>query len=383
METMTDPITLSAGGVFSAIGTTFKLVEFCFALKEVSAEARSFLTLIQRVRTDLDEANRERHEKAAILQTMPDKRAWIDSAILDVKKSLNDIGVAIESARIDVEKGKSVTLYHRFTWVLDNKQKFIIRELTLSTCHASLLVAIQAMHTLTMSPPMLSPSIAEQKAALVRVSAFGSTTSLTSMASNVTFSAPPEYDCVPGSYQAVEPDSQILKSPLRRRPKTMKATSAPTKEALIAGHENDPSLRHQYSDSSIQDSKLEVRSLSNTSRLQLPNTNLPPTNPDLYPADDPHSPPRPNSAPDLNIHHDDSISIISSDDAANQSFPYFDPTNFELGGPFLPPKTPTEVNDAAEAAPKESSDNRPNLEGRKLSNAQERRRRARARFETG
>ena len=374
---MADPI--SAGAVFSSIGTTFKLAEFCLALKEVSAESRIFLTLIQRVRTDLDEANRERNEKAAILQTMPAKRAWIDSAILDVKKSLNEIGVVIENARIDVEKGKSVTLYHRFTWVLDNKQKFVIRERALSTCHASLLVAIQAMHTLTMSPPMLSPSLAEQRAALVRVSALGSTTSL---ASNVTFSSPPEYDYVSGSYQAMEPDSQILKSPLRRRPKSMKAASAPAKEALMAGYEHDPSLRHQHSASSIQDSVFEVRSSSNTSCPDLPNIDLPSTNPDLCSADDPHSPSWSNSVPNLNIHHDDSISSISSDGAANQSFSYFDHTNFELGGPFLPPKTPTEVNDAG-AAQKESSDTRSDLEGRTLSNAQERRRRARNRFETG
>ncbi|KAL8830994.1 MAG: hypothetical protein Q9191_001122 [Dirinaria sp. TL-2023a] len=378
---MADPFTV--GGVFSAISTTFKLAEFGLALKEVSAESQIFLDLIQRVRTDLDEANRERYEKAAILQIMPGKRDWIDKAIDDVKSSLTQIGLVIENARIDVAKGKKVTLYHRFKWVLDNKQKFVMREKALGTCHVSLLAAIQAMHSLTMSPPMLSHSLAERKAAPVQVSAFGSTTSLASMASNGTFSAPPEYDQVPVSYQAVNPDSQILKSPLRRRPKPMKVTSAPTKESLIPSYGHDPSLRHQHSDCSIQDSILEVRSLSDTSYLQLPNFNLPSTNLDLYTTDDTHPRTRPNSVPDLNIHHDDSISSIASEDAANQSFPYFDPTNFEFGGPYLPPKTPTDVNDAgaAQREKNESSSTRFDLQGRTLSNAQELRRRARARFE--
>ncbi|KAL8786420.1 MAG: hypothetical protein Q9195_008219 [Heterodermia aff. obscurata] len=106
---MADPVTLSTATIFSAITTTFKLAEFCLALKEVSSESRIFLSLIERVRKDLREALRERHEKAAILQAMPGKRAWIDDTITDIKQILNEIGLLIENARVDVDKGKSLS----------------------------------------------------------------------------------------------------------------------------------------------------------------------------------------------------------------------------------------------------------------------------------
>ena len=243
---MGDPITLSTATIFSAITTTFKLVEFCVALKEVSSESRIFLSLIERVRKDLREALRERQEKSAILQAMPGKRAWIDDAITDVKRTLNDIGLLIENARVDVDKGKSVTLKHRFEWVLSNHQKFITREMSLSTCHSSLLSAINAMHTLGMSPAILSPNFPPQ-------------TSLSaSSASLAAATPPPDYEPLSASDLADLHNPRMLKSPSRRRPKASKTISAPPNESLGVRHAYQPSLRHQQSDSSIQESILDV-----------------------------------------------------------------------------------------------------------------------------
>lgn len=131
---------------FSAINTTFKLAEFCLALKEVESENLVFLKLISRVRKDLDEAYRERREKETALKSnLPRKIEWIDNTILDAKNALNDIGIFIERPRIDVEEGKSVSLKHRFEWVLMNHQKFVSRQWLLATCHESLLAAITTM----------------------------------------------------------------------------------------------------------------------------------------------------------------------------------------------------------------------------------------------
>ena len=241
---MAEPITFSASTVFSAIATTFKLAEFCLALKEVSSEARIFGTLIRRVRKDLDEALRERKEKSAMLEALPDKKAYIDDTILDVKKSLNEIGRLIEDARIDVEKGKSVTMKHRFEWVLSNHQKFVMREMALSTCHASLLGSINAMHHIGMSSGALAPPLPHQIASSMPVSPAASSTSL---------NPPPEYEPLSASGLAALNDTRMLKSPSRRRPKVSKAISAPADESLGIGTVH-PSLRHQRSDSSIQDS---------------------------------------------------------------------------------------------------------------------------------
>lgn len=249
---MADPVTLSTATIFSAITTTFKLAEFCLALKEVSSESRIFLSLIERVRKDLREALRERHEKSAILQAMPGKRAWIDDTITDIKKILNDIGLLIESARVDVDKGKSVTLRHRFEWVLSNHQKFITREMSLSTCHSSLLSAISAMHTLGMSPAMLSPSFPQQTLSSMPLSPSASSASLAVAA------PPPDYEPLSASDLADLQNPRMLKSPSRRRPKASKAISAPPNESRGVRHAYQPSLRHQQSDSSIQDSILDV-----------------------------------------------------------------------------------------------------------------------------
>ena len=249
MIAMADPVTFSTATIFSAITTTFKLAEFCLALKEVSSESQVFLTLIQRVRKDLTEALRERHEKSAVLQSMPGKRAWIDDTITDIKKVLNDIGVLIENARVDVDKGKSVTLKHRFEWVLSNHQRFVTREMSLSTCHASLLGAINAMHNIGMSPGMLSPIYQPGANGSIPPSA-----SSTSLATNATLSPPPDYQPLSASDLADLQNPRMLKSPSRRRPKVSKSISAPPNEAL-GGH---PSLRHQRSDSSIQESILDV-----------------------------------------------------------------------------------------------------------------------------
>ena len=181
------------GDAFSAIGTAIRLAEFCLRLKEVSSENHVFLTLISRVRKDLEEAWRERQEKASLLQHFPEKKAWIDDAILDARRELNTIGRLVEDARIDVERGKPVTLKHRFDWVLTNHQKFVTEERALATFHQSLLGAMAAMHNLSV-PANISPP---------------PTTITTS---------PPAYDAsMEKSLEALQ-DADILRSPFRRRP---------------------------------------------------------------------------------------------------------------------------------------------------------------------
>lgn len=139
---------------FSAISASFKLAEFCLALQEVESENLVFLKLIARVRKDLDEASRERGEKESALKSMlpGGKIEWIDEVILDARGALTCIGSFVERPRIDVAEGKSVTLKHRFEWVLMNHSKFVSRQLLLSTCHQSLLAAIAAMASVPACP---------------------------------------------------------------------------------------------------------------------------------------------------------------------------------------------------------------------------------------
>ncbi|KAL9046505.1 MAG: hypothetical protein Q9214_000674 [Letrouitia sp. 1 TL-2023] len=146
---------------FSAVGTAIKLAELCLRLKDVSSENRVFLNLISCVRKDLDEALRERREKGPMLQSIPEKKVWVDEKIRDTQTALNNIGRLVEDARIDEQHGKPVTLKHRFDWVLSNHQKFVTQERTLATHHRSLLTAITAMQNLpvsTASTPLPPPT---------------------------------------------------------------------------------------------------------------------------------------------------------------------------------------------------------------------------------
>ncbi|KAL8750585.1 MAG: hypothetical protein Q9184_006372 [Pyrenodesmia sp. 2 TL-2023] len=176
---------------FSAIGTAIKLAEFCLRFREVGSENRVFLNLIARVRKDLDEALRERHEKANLLKIIPSKRAWIDGVILDAQQELNNIGRLVEDARVDEQQGRPVSLKHRFDWVLSNHQKFVTEERALATCHQSLLAAMTVMHNLTV------PTEA--------------TTSMLSL-------SPPAYQASIGQKFDQSRDDNVLRSPFQRRP---------------------------------------------------------------------------------------------------------------------------------------------------------------------
>ena len=134
--------------ISSSIITVYKLIDFCLTLKDVPAKSQLFITQLDRVRADLNEALRERKAKTAILDLCPGNKAWIEGAIHDTRRVLGEIGAQVEGPRVDLEVGRRVTLKHRFEWVIWNHQKFLMMESTLNTCHASLLTAITALHNL-------------------------------------------------------------------------------------------------------------------------------------------------------------------------------------------------------------------------------------------
>ena len=149
--------------LFAGINNAFKLAKFCIELKEASEEVRVFGKLINRVRKDRAEAIRERRKTAPILDLSPQKRNWIDGTIADVDNALFQIGLLLEDARIDRDVGKSVTLQHRFEWVISIKGEFLVKHLLLSTCHQSLLSAITAMDSIKLSRgDLLSPPLSSE-----------------------------------------------------------------------------------------------------------------------------------------------------------------------------------------------------------------------------
>ena len=82
---------------------------------------------------------------SAHLAGVPGKKAWVDGAIIDIHRSLNDIGLYVEGSRIDGESHGGAKMKQRFEWVLSHHQKLIAKELSLRTCHRSLMGAIHSM----------------------------------------------------------------------------------------------------------------------------------------------------------------------------------------------------------------------------------------------
>ncbi|KAF2497222.1 hypothetical protein BU16DRAFT_560531 [Lophium mytilinum] len=141
-----------SSSIFTAISTIFGFVDFVTALKEVSDDNRVFISLIERVRHDVDEAFRLRRCRrvADHFASFPRERNWIDGTIMDVQRALNDLGLYVENARIDMDGRVEVKMKNKFEWVLRNQQKLITRQIALSTCHQSLMIAVQAMQGVEM-----------------------------------------------------------------------------------------------------------------------------------------------------------------------------------------------------------------------------------------
>lgn len=137
---------IDPGTVISLMNLAAQLATFCLDVEGAHEDNRMFCMLINRVHQDHDEAIRERRDKASILQLYPGKKIWIDGAISNIEEVLITIGRLVEKARVDGVEGRSMTLSHRFEWVLANRKEFLSKKPLLDTCHASLLAVLNWMH---------------------------------------------------------------------------------------------------------------------------------------------------------------------------------------------------------------------------------------------
>ncbi|KAF2101544.1 hypothetical protein NA57DRAFT_72984 [Rhizodiscina lignyota] len=145
---------MASPGPFDAINTAFRLIEFCMQMKDVSLENRVFVTLIQRVQDDVEEAFRlmRKPEVQEHFNVDPGKQERVESTILSARSAINSIGRFVETVRVDEERNGSIGMLHRFEWVLRHQAKLGSRELELSTCHKSLLSSIGMMQSLELHP---------------------------------------------------------------------------------------------------------------------------------------------------------------------------------------------------------------------------------------
>jgi len=134
---------------FPSIATAFQFAHFVSSSSKPSSESHGLAILLHRVRQDVSEASRL-YLSAAVsnfLDAWPDRKSWIDSILVDIRGALNDIGQYIETFRVAGEDGGAIGLKRRFEWISSHQKRLSTKQQLLSTCHQSLVTAINIMQT--------------------------------------------------------------------------------------------------------------------------------------------------------------------------------------------------------------------------------------------
>jgi len=112
---MGDPISLSF--FTAAAGSVLKLVEFGFALADVTAENRVFLRLLDRIHKDTEFAIEKRSRHYSLLKAHhTGELRRLDGCIWDIAEAFKETGECIEGERCykGTDKVKGVTMVQKF-----------------------------------------------------------------------------------------------------------------------------------------------------------------------------------------------------------------------------------------------------------------------------
>jgi hypothetical protein len=141
--------TSTTDNAFPSITTAFHFADFVFTSSKASPDAQAFALLINHVRQDVSEASRLYLSPAVshFLEAWPDKKSWIDAILLDVRRSLNDVGSYMETFRVAGDDGGAAGIKKRFEWISGHQRRLVTRQQLLSTCHQSLITTINIMQT--------------------------------------------------------------------------------------------------------------------------------------------------------------------------------------------------------------------------------------------
>lgn len=135
---------------FPSSTIAFQFADFVFASGKASSDSRDLAFLIDRVRQDVAEASRLYLSPTVLnfLDAWPDKKSRIDTILLDVRRALNDIGEYVaDTFRVPGDDGETFGLKRKLEWISRQHKKITAKQQLLSTCHHSLITAINIMQT--------------------------------------------------------------------------------------------------------------------------------------------------------------------------------------------------------------------------------------------
>jgi len=134
---------------FPAIPTTYYFADYVLTTEKASADTIAFVSIIQQVRQDIDEATRLFISSAVsnFLDAYPNKRRWIETSLLEVRRALNEIGMDMDKAWGHDGDGGTAASKLKLEWGLRNQKKILKKKQLLDQCHAQLTGAIYVMQT--------------------------------------------------------------------------------------------------------------------------------------------------------------------------------------------------------------------------------------------
>jgi len=134
---------------FPAIPTTYYFADYVLSSEKASSDTVAFVSIIQQVRQDIDEATRLYLSSAVsnFLDAYPSKRRWIEGSLLEVRRALNDIGMDMDTAWGHDGDGGTVASKRKLEWGLKNQKRLLKKKQQLDQCHTQLTGAIYVMQT--------------------------------------------------------------------------------------------------------------------------------------------------------------------------------------------------------------------------------------------
>jgi hypothetical protein len=139
---MADP--LGTGIDFAYMNSAYRLSECAIKFHSVESENGVFVSMIQRVRLDVEETERLLcipSVKATLIST-PAKLPWIRETVISAKTALNEIGRWVERVRVEREGYGKVSLETRTRWVFNDYEKIVNRTMELNTSHRALSIVL-------------------------------------------------------------------------------------------------------------------------------------------------------------------------------------------------------------------------------------------------
>ncbi|KNG49309.1 hypothetical protein TW65_03917 [Stemphylium lycopersici] len=134
---------------FPAIPTAYYYADYVLSSEKASSDTLAFVGVIQNVRQQIDEAKRL-YLSAAVsnfLDAFPSKRTWIQESLQEMQRTLNDIGMDMDSAWDHDGDGGTVASRRKLEWGLKYQRKQLKKRTQLNHCLAQLTGAIHVMQT--------------------------------------------------------------------------------------------------------------------------------------------------------------------------------------------------------------------------------------------